>query len=74
MKDLYKQLIEDEKYQQILESADKEERKAISAYMEKYMKAWQEQFFNPLEKLMKEKEFVDAISKKMNEVIDNSGE
>lgn len=74
MIDLYKQLLEDEKYQQILESVDDKEKEAIKDYMEKYMKAWQNDFFNPLEKLMENKEFVDAISKKVADGISNNEE
>ena len=54
--------MEDEKYKQILESMQDKEKEVVMAYMERHMKAWQEDLFNPLEKLMENKEFVDAIS------------
>ena len=74
MKNLYNQLLEDEKYQQILAALSDEERDSMNKYLKEYMEIWQNDFFAPLEELMKEKDFVDAISNKMGEVIGNNKE
>jgi len=74
-KNLHKALIEDEKYQQIMKSiADKEEKKQLSEFMERFMNYFQEKVFNPLsEKIDNDQEFKDALYKKMDSLIPNKG-
>lgn len=71
MKDLYKTLIEDEKYQEAVKSLEsEEERKALDSYMKSIMEAFQSQLFDPiLEKLENDEEFKKEVSKKVEGII-----
>lgn len=72
-KDLYKTLLEDQKYNQIIESiANEEEKVQINEFMKKFMNYFQEHMFNPLEdKINNDPEFRDALYQKVSTLIPN---
>ena len=70
-KNLYKALIEDEKYQQIMGSIENEDEKTqLTDFMKRFMNYFQTKMFDPLvERAEKDPEFKDAIAKKIETLI-----
>ncbi len=73
-KDVHKALLEDEKYQQVLDSMDEAERKTTENFMKNFMGYWQDNVINPLtEKIDNDPDFKKALYQKMSELIPNNG-
>ena len=70
--DVHKTLLEDEKYNQVLESMEEEERKQTQAFMKNFMNYWQEQVINPLLELAKNPDFQKELQNKIGEEIDSN--
>lgn len=75
-KDLHKAMLDDEKYQQILNSIkDENEKKQVSEFVERIMNYFQANVFDPLaEQLENESDFKEAVVKKMEGVIPTNKE
>jgi hypothetical protein len=73
-KDVHKALIEDEKYQQFMNTIkDEEEKKQLEVFMARFMGYFQEKMFDPLiEKLDKDPEFKDAVYNKLENLLPNN--
>lgn len=65
MIDLIKLLKEDDKYKEILSACSNEEKDFLKEYIENYLSMWQEQFFNPLQKISDDKELSNAVNKEL---------
>lgn len=73
-KDIYKALLEDEKYQQFIGTIENEsEKKELSNFMERFMGYFQKEMFDPLIEKMEDKEFKNALINKLDGIIPNKG-
>lgn len=72
--DVHKALLNDAKYQQVLDSLSDEEKEQTVNFMKNFMEYWQVNAINPLiEKLGDDDEFKKALYNKVGDLIPNKG-
>lgn len=71
-KDVHKALVEDEKYQQVLNSMSEEEKAQTEKFAKDFMSYWQENAMNPLMDMIEnDPEFKKSIYQKMSDLVPN---
>jgi len=68
MFNLKENLAKDDKYKEILAACSEEERAHLEQYMETYLASWQTGLFDPLEKIINDKELSSAVGKELRKL------